>query len=311
MDKRFIGVFVFAILVALATSYAVYRLLANRVASTPQVQTQRVSVAARDLGIGTVLKETDLREVDWGAPIPKNAVIKKEELLERGVTNPISDGELFTEARLAPKGSGAGLASTIPIGKRAIALRVNDVVGLAGYVLPGMKVDVIAMGRPAGTYGPQDLGTLARTLLQNVQVLSAGQNLQRDPDGKPVTVQVVNLLVTPDEAEQLSLAQNEAKIQLVLRNPLDEEKVETSGTATAYLFSQRPNRPLPGAGQQQPGPQGQQSAARVRRAAPAPPKPPAMQQVVVPVTMEIISGTKKDNIKVGETLEERPVSAKK
>ena len=127
----------------------------------------------------------------------------------------------------------------------------------------------------------QDLGTLARTLLQNVQVLSAGQNLQRDPDGKPVTVQVVNLLVTPDEAEQLSLAQNEAKIQLVLRNPLDEEKVETSGTATAYLFSQRPNRPLPGAGQQQPGPQGQQSAARVRRAAPAPPKPPAMQQVVV------------------------------
>ncbi len=310
MDKRFIGVFAFAILVALATSYAVYRLLANRVATTPQVQTQRVQVAARDLGIGTVLKETDLREVDWGAPIPKNAVIKKEELIERGITNPVSDGEMFTSARLAPKGSGAGLASTIPIGKRAIAMRVDEVVGLAGFVLPGMKVDVIAMGRPAGTYGPQDLGMLARTLLQNVQVLSAGQNLQRDPDGKPVTVQVVNLLVSPEEAEQLSLAQTEARIQLVLRNPLDEEKVETPGTATAYLFSQRPNRPLPGGGA--PPPLGRpQSAARVRRATPAPPKPPAMQQVVVPVTMEIISGTKKDSVKVGETVEERPVSAKK
>lgn len=309
MDKRFIGVFVFAILVALATSYAVYRLLANRVASTPQVQTQKVQVAARDLGIGTVLKETDLREVEWGAPIPKNAVIKKEELLERGVTNPVSDGEMFTDARLAPKGSGAGLASTIPIGKRAIAIRVNEVVGLAGYVLPGMKVDVIALGRPAGTYGPQDLGTLARTLLQNIQVLSAGQNMQRDPDGKPVTVQVVNLLVSPEEAEQLSLAENEAKIQLVLRNPLDEEKVDTPGTATAYLFSHRPARPLPGLAGQPPA--GTLSGPRVRRATPAPPRPPVMQQVVVPVTMEIISGAKKDNVKVGETLEERPVAAKK
>lgn len=310
MDKRFVGVFAFAIVVALATSFVVYRLLANRVASTPKVEIHKVNVASRDLGVGTVLKDTDLREVDWSSPLPKGAVTKKEELLERAVMTPVADGEVLTEARLAPKGGGAGLAATIPNGKRAIAIRVDEVVGLAGFVLPGMKVDVISLGRPDTAYARQDLGTQARTLLQNVQVLSAGQNIQRDPDGKPITVQVVNLLCSPEEAEVISLASNTTRIQLVLRNPLDTEEVKTPGTASAFLFTGQVGRPLPNSGPAPVAGPGRGTGPR-RAAGPVAPRPQPPQRVVVPVTMEVISGAKKDNVKVGETVEERPAGAKK
>ena len=307
MDKRFIGVFVFAILVALATSVAVYKLLSSRIASSPKVETTQVNVAARDLPVGTVLKEADLREVAWGAPLPKNAIITKEELVDRAVTSNVSDGEVFTDARVAPKGGGAGLSAKIPDGKRAIGLRVDDVAGIAGFVLPGMKVDVIALADPSVGGRTVSLGTQSRTLLQNVEVLSAGQNIQRDPDGKPVTVNVVNLLVTPEEAEIVSLAGNFTRIQLVLRNPLDEKAVQTPGTAMAYLFSGQPMRAQP-LNQPVAGPR---RSAAPQRGAPPPPRPVVLERVTVPVTMEIISGAKRDNVKVGETVEERPASGKK
>lgn len=312
MDKRFVGVFAFAVVVALATSYAVYRMFSGQVAQQAKAQSQRISVAGRDLTPGTVLKAGDLRDVDWSSPLPKGAVTSRDELLDRAVVTAVSDGEVLTEPRLAKKGGGSGLAATIPAGKRAIAIRVDDVVGLAGFVLPGMKVDVIALGRPDTSLSRTDLGTQARTLLQNVQVLSAGQNTQTDPSGKPITVNVVNLLCSPEEAEVISLASNTARIQLVLRNPLDSEETKTPGTSSAYLFSGQVGRPLPNA----PAALEQTAAALQRPGAPAKrtvtlPKTPSVQRVVVPVTIEIINGTKKDNVKVGETVEERPATARK
>ena len=128
------------------------------------------------------------------------------------------------------------MAAMIPKGKRAVAVRVNEVVGVAGFVLPGMRVDVLVSGNPPNQAANANLGTETKTILQNIEVLSAGQSIQKDAENKPVSVQVVNLLVTPEQAEALSLASNEARIQLVLRNPLDTDEAKTPGTAMAYLF---------------------------------------------------------------------------
>jgi pilus assembly protein CpaB len=115
-----------------------------------------------------------------------------------------------------------------------VAVRVNDIVGIAGFATPGMRVDILIMGTTPSI--PQQLGTLSRTLLQNIEILSAGQEIQKNNEGKPIPVQVVNLLVSPEQAEIISLASNDARIQLILRNPLDTKETKTSGTAMAQLF---------------------------------------------------------------------------
>ena len=159
--------------------------------------------------------------------------------MNRGVASPIYEGEPITENRLAQQGSGGGLAGTIPPGMRACAVKVNEVVGVAGFVVSGMRVDVLITGQPPGG-NPLD-GSRVRTLLQNIQVLSAGTNFQRDQAGKPEQAQVVNLLVTPTQAELLSLASNETRIQLVLRNPMDTQILRTPGTMVADLFGSSPS----------------------------------------------------------------------
>ncbi len=140
-------------------------------------------------------------------------------------------------SRLAGKGAGGGLAATIPEGMRACAVKVDDVVGIAGFATPGMRVDVLISGTPPGTTDAAQ-GSQVRTLLQNIQVLSAGTDISRDVSGKPQQVQVVNLLVTPQQAEALSLANNQAKIQLILRNPLDTKLTTTQGTGLAHLYGE-------------------------------------------------------------------------
>jgi len=126
----------------------------------------------------------------------------------------------------------------IPPGMRAVAVRVNEVVGVGGFVVPGMRVDVLISGNPPNTDGR--MGSQTKTLVQNIEVLSAGQDYRKDSEGKPVVVPVVNLLVTPQQAEQLSLAASQTSIQLVLRNPLDTQTAKTGGAAMAQLFGSRP-----------------------------------------------------------------------
>src|SRR5260370_12022264 len=140
------------------------------------------------------------------------------------------------ENRLAPAGTGGGLAATIPSGMRACAVRGNEVVGVAGFVIPGMGVDVLISGIPPGGNSTAS-GSKVKTLLQNIQVLSAGANIQKDNEGKPVQVPVVNLLVTPEQAEILSLASNETHIQLVLRNPMDTQVAKPPGTMMSNRFA--------------------------------------------------------------------------
>jgi len=169
--------------------------------------------------------------------VPKNAILDQKNAIGRGVTSSLYKGEPLLDDRLAPMGSGGGLAATIKDGMRAIAVRVDQVVGVAGFVLPGMRVDVLIAGVPPTNEGASgNNNTQVRTVLQNIEVLSAGVNIQKDAEGKPQQVQVVNLLVTPEQAQVLALASNETRIQLVLRNPLDTKVAPVQGTAMTNLF---------------------------------------------------------------------------
>lgn len=241
MNRRLIAVLAFAMLVASVTSFLLYRLVVSHVqmpvhAAAVATTTNKLVIAAHDLQVGALIHDSDVKEVPWEGSIPTQAIGKAQDVIGRGVIATIYQGEPILTGRLAPKGAGAGLAATIPMGKRAVALRVDEVVGLAGFVLPGMRVDVLVAGTPPG--GPNQAGTLSRTVLQNIEVLSAGQKIEKAADGKPETAQVVNLLVTPDQAEVLNLASIETKIQLVLRNPLDTQEESTHGASVAGLFGQ-------------------------------------------------------------------------
>ena len=233
---------------------------------------QKVLVAAHTLELGALIQDADLRWTNSASTLP-GQINNRQEAIGRGVIATIYEGEPISSGRLAPKGAGAGLASMIPIGKRAVALKIDEVVGLAGFVVPGMRVDVIIAG---GNSDSGRNGILSRTVLQNIEVLSAGQKFEKTADGKPQNAQVVNLLVTPDQAEVLSLASNETKVQLVLRNPLDNKEEKTHGTSVAALFGQE--------------------AAPVVRSAPQPraQRPAPAPAVKAPAeTVEVFSGTKK------------------
>lgn len=240
MNRRFIPVLLFALVVSGAASFLVYHFVLTHVeaAGTKPVPRQKLLVAAHNLEVGALIQESDLKWTKSADAIPDGVINDLQQAVGRGVVSTIYEGEPVSSARLAAKGAGAGLAAMIPVGERAVALKVDEVVGLAGFVVPGMRVDVIIAGNANSTPGSE--GVLSRTVLQNIQVLSAGQKIEKSTDGKPEQARVVNLLVTPDQAEILSLASNETKVQLVLRNPLDTQEEPTHGTSVAALFGITP-----------------------------------------------------------------------
>ena len=184
----------------------------------------------------------------------------------------------------------------IPPGMRAVAIRVNEVVGVAGFVVPGMRVDVLISGNRPGA--DTSLGTVTRTLLQNLEVMSAGQDYKKDAEGKPVLVQVVNLLVTPEQAEQLSLASSNTQLQLVLRNPLDHEVAKTPGTAMSLLFgAAKPKQQEEIRVEAAPRAVRPRPVAQVARTVATEAAPPTAPKKEPPFVMEIISGNRKAETK--------------
>lgn len=239
MNRRLLTILVCAFLVAAGCSWLVYRIVGNRVAGQQHpVSTTRVLAAASDIKLGTILTAANLTTIEFAGAVPKGALLKPENAIGRGVISDLYQGEPILENRLAPQGSGGGLAATIRQGMRACAVRVDEVVGVAGFVTPGMRVDVLISGDPPGV--PQGAGAETKTLLQNIEVLSAGTDIQKDAEGKPQQTHVVNLLVTPEQAQVLSLASNHTQIQLVLRNPLDTQVAQVPGSYMANLFSGGP-----------------------------------------------------------------------
>ena len=221
----------------------VYRLIGNLVSTSRPSTITHVIAAATNIKLGTVLTAANLRTIEIVGPAPKDAVLKPQSAIGRGVVSDLYEGEPIIESRLAAAGTGGGLASTIPNGMRACAVKVDDVVGVARFVTPGMRVDVLISGiPPSAQLESANQGLVTRTILQNIQVLSAGTDIQKDADGKAKPVQVVNLLVTPEQAETLNLASN-VKIQLVLRNPLDTKIGVVAGTAMVNLFGGESSAP--------------------------------------------------------------------
>jgi len=290
MNQRFISVLVFAFAVATGASFLLYRLLNNKV-NTKSAVTMQVVVASRNLDRGTVVHDADLKAAPWAGALPIGALQKKEDVVGRGVIAAIFNGEPFQETRLAQRGAGGGLAAMIPPGMRAVAVRVNEVVGVGGFVVPGMRVDVLISGTPPNN--GKSLGSLTSTLLQNIEVLSAGQDFKKDTEGKPVSVQAVNLLVTPEQAEKLSLAANQTTIQLVLRNPLDTLVAKTPGTALALLFGRLA---APAA---EPAPVILKPRPVVRTSAALLPQP-VMPAPQAPVLVETLNGPKRGQMKFQE-----------
>ena len=293
MSSRITAILVLALLISGGATYLVYRVLAAKTAPGTPGGTTPVVMAARDIMLGALIKDVDLKMAPWAGPVPKGVVLKTDTIIGRGVISPIFEGEPVTENRLAAAGAGGGLAATIPPGMRAVAVRVNDIVGVAGFVGPGTKVDVLIAGVPPGSQAPN--GPKVKTLLQNIQILSAGQNIQKDAEGKPVAVPVVNMLVTPEQAEILSLASNETRIQLILRNPLDTESSKTNGVAMSTLFGDA--KPPAAAA----APRARVVAALVKPPAPQPPK-----VVLVPVyQIEIFNGPQRSEAKFVHPPEEK------
>ena len=238
MNRKLLTILLIALSIAGVCAFLVAKIVGARMSAAKPVVTTKVVAAATDIQRGAVLAAKDLTTTEIQGPLPKGVLVKPEELVGRGVVSPLYQGEPILESRLAPPGSGGGMASIIPTGMRALAVRVDQVVGVSGFVTPGMRVDVLASGNPPVEAASQ--GMVTKTILQNIQVLSAGTDIQKDAEGKPQQVQVVNLLVTPEQAQTLSLASNELKIQLVLRNPLDTKVAQVASNSMGQMMGDAP-----------------------------------------------------------------------
>jgi pilus assembly protein CpaB len=264
-NRTLIVLFV-AVAVASGASYFVYRAVSNIPVREVEVKSYYVAIATKALPVGTMLGPSDVKLVAWPASSPvAGGYTKVEEVMNRGLIAPVVENEPLTATKLAPIEAGAGLAPTIATGMRAISVKVNEVIGVAGFVVPGTRVDVVV------TIGRQE-DSISRVIVSNVQVLTAGTKYDQDQakDGKPVPSSVVTLLVTPPDAERIALAATEGSIMLAMRNPLDATTTETKGTRLASLM---------GAPDPAPVVRVAKGVPKAAIPAPAPPPPPAIYQV--------------------------------
>ncbi len=232
--NRHVVVLFIAVITASIASLGVYRLM-GQLPSRQAERVQSVVVAARPLAIGTQLTAQDLKVVAWpSSSLVPGAITDVKDALNHGLLTAVMQNEPVTSNKLASLESGAGLPPAIPPGMRAMSVRVNDVIGVAGFIAPGSRVDVVVTIRRT-----QD--SMTRTAASNVQVLTAGTRKDQE---KPVVDDrenrsgetVVTLMVSPRDAERIALAQSEGQIMLVLRNPLDNEPTVTEGVKTTSLL---------------------------------------------------------------------------
>jgi pilus assembly protein CpaB len=213
---RLLMIGVLALALGAFVSLLVYKNLQGKGPSTLGAGTD-VIVAADDIQVGARVEDHDARIAKFPASgLPAGVYSRKSQVLGRGVIIPISKGEFILPSKLAPENAGSGLPSLIPPGMRAVSVRVNEVVSVAGFVGPGTRVDVLLTGTPNGSSESQ-----TTTVLQNVAVIASGHTLERNASGDAQNTPVITLLASPEDAERLTLASSEGKIQLSLRNPLD------------------------------------------------------------------------------------------
>lgn len=271
-QKRLVVGLLVALVFGLVAARYVYIQLRNArmAAGKAAVVTGRIVVAAKPVALGVRLTTSDLREIPWpDATRPTGSFGRAEDCLDRALITPVVENELILEDKLAPREAGGGLSVAIPQGTRAISVRVDDVVAVAGFVVPGTMVDVLVTGSTTGG------DSVTRTILQDLRVLAVGQKSEPDREGKPQTYTVVTLLVNPEEAEKVTMASTEGKIHLALRNTIDTKEVNPPVVSRASLFAGAPP-PRP------------ETAHKVRREPPPAPKPPE------PYLIDVIRGDKKE-----------------
>jgi len=211
------------------------------------VATNKVAVAAIDLDVGQRISAQQVRLVDWPAgSVPKGAINTIEALDGRVTRINVARDEPLLETKLAPKGATGGLSSFISDGKRAITVRVNDVVGVAGFALPGNYVDIIVNTQEESGSGSTANRTVSKIVLEKILVLAIAQETARD-DTKPRVVSAVTLEVSPQEAEKIDLARSVGQLSLVLRNQLDGGPTKTSGATKEVLLGRAAPAPAPAA----------------------------------------------------------------
>ena len=258
--RTFVVVLVAVVLASLA-SLGVYRAVQRIPTREVEIATAHAVVAARPLTMGTLLTKDDVKIVGWPARTPvAGGFTSVDQVTNRGVMTALAENEPLTDGKLAPAGSGGGLPPSIPPGMRAISVKVNEVIGVAGFVAPGTNVDVVVTIR-AGSEG-----SMSRVVVSNVQVVTVGtRSDQQNPKDsqRPAASSVVTLMVTPDDAERIALASAEGQIILTLRNPLDTLPTTTEGTRMASLMGKTAPPP----------PVVRKAAASAHVQAPPPPPP--------------------------------------
>jgi pilus assembly protein CpaB len=275
---RLMMIGVMALAVGFLAAVYVYKNLQPRSATPPD--TAEVMVAANDLQVGARVEDRDVRIIRiQSADMPPGAPRKKADVVGHGVIIPMLKGDFILPNRLAGENAGSGLPALIPPGMRAVSVRVNEIVSVAGFVTPGTRVDVLLTGAPTGS-GEQQ----TTTVLQNVAVLASGHTLERTSTGEAQNTAVITLLVTPDDAQRLTLASSEGHIQLALRNPLDTKQDDVPASNARGLFR---GLPVPAA-----------VHTPVRHVVPA--KPTMTAPASTGVSIEVYQGDKKQEVKFPE-----------
>jgi pilus assembly protein CpaB len=242
----------------------------------------KVVVAATELPAGVALAEKDVTLMDWPSDVPMAGTYSKaQEVLGHPLIRSLGAKEPIFQRDLGLEGSGVGLATKIPPGMRATAVKSNEIVGVAGFLYPGSHVDV-----QATIQLPANGGTLTQTVLQDVEVLTAGQTIEPDPQGKPQQVDVVTLLVSPEDSQKLQLASTQGTIQFVLRNGTDTTVNKDLRPARLDQLVDLPAKPVP--------------LVRTRAAKPVAARPSYV--------LEVIEGTKKTVHKFDESVTKEPVA---
>jgi pilus assembly protein CpaB len=264
-----------ALAVGLLVAFTVYNKLRTSSGSNSSEREVRVVVAADDVLVGVKLEAHDVRVIALPqSAAPPGAFSDPAKVVGRGAVLPIAKGDFILPSKLAALNAGGGLPSLIPPGMRAVSVRVNDVVSVAGFVQPGTRVDVLATGNQGGGNDRQ-----TTTVLENVAVIAVGKSLDRNAS-EAQTAPVITLLVSPDDAQKLALVSQEGRIQLSLRNPLDTKKGGIGATRSSSVYLG-----------ETPVATGPKPKARKLVVAKVPATPPAPYQV------EMIRGSKRDETK--------------
>src|SRR5205085_2503199 len=305
-NKRFFIVMTGALIFGLLAAFSVSRYLSSAQANTGSFT--KVAVAKVDIPIGTKIIPEQIGEAEFPSNgIPDGAFESVEKLVGRVAVTNIAAREAITDSKLAPAGTDGGLSATIPEGYRAMTVKVDDASGVSGFIQPGAIVDVVVVIDPKENSINQD--PISKVVLQNIKVLANAQNMDKPKNEREATtVKAVTLQVTPEQAEKLALAANEGKLQLIMRNSIDQSDTQTTGINKRSLLTGEHANPIPDAGSlksEQPEPKPSPAAPKRTRLAaePVPQVPPAPAPAIKPAappqpknSIEMIEAGKKRSV---------------